>query len=417
MQAELLRSLKVLLHPSRQGSLFGLLCVRVDARDAVEALLGTQGVDQLLGDAFDRLKHCVRTTDVVAGADGGIFFILATDLQSEDELEIISDRIQRTCRQPHWIHDQEIRSGLTSGGVGGSEGQADPATLMQHALLAMRRAGTRGAAFEFFGPPAAKPGSAPALAAAASGFAAEEPYELIFQPQLTADHSLSGAKVDIKMGPSGVHKRAGKVAARAAERMKNERIGDRVLRRVLLQAQAWEKMGIAVPALSIEIEANHLLNAGFADSMLKLLSETNTRGSAIDLLLTEATTLTSIGSAQRTLAVLAEAGVQFGLCGFSLNAGTRLDLRKLPFSSLRVSCTSLFKVTSPRESLWLARSIVGVAHRCGLTVVGEDVETEEQRSILLESGCDRFEGPSISPAIGYLAMEKLLRQGHRLRAR
>jgi EAL domain-containing protein (putative c-di-GMP-specific phosphodiesterase class I) len=170
-------------------------------------------------------------------------------------------------------------------------------------------------------------------------------------------------------------------------------------------------MSLVLPVLSIEIGANHLLNARFADEFLKLLQETDTPGMAIELLLTEATTLTSLAPAQRTIAMLAEAGVKFGLCGFSLNAGTRLDLRKLPFSSLRVSCTSLFKVTSPRESLWLARSIVGVAHRCGLAFVGEDVDSAEQKEILLESGCDRFEGLLFSPALTSREMEALLRKG------
>jgi EAL domain-containing protein (putative c-di-GMP-specific phosphodiesterase class I) len=241
----------------------------------------------------------------------------------------------------------------------------------------------------------------------------QEPLELNFEPQFTADLTLSGARVGVRMPPSGALDRAKSAVAEANERKrKYERIGDRVLRMVLLQVRSWVKSGLVVPALSIEIGANHLLNSGFADSLLKLLHETNTQGSAIDLLLTEATTLTSLGSAQRTLNVLAEAGVQFGLSGFSLNAGTRLDLRKLPFSSLRVSCASLFKVTTAGESLWLTRSIVGVAHRCGLVVVGEDVASEAQRDILLQSGCDRFEGPLFSAAINSQEMESLLRNGY-----
>jgi diguanylate cyclase len=414
LEAELLRSLKVLMHPNRQGGLFGLLCVRVDAREAVEALLGPQGVQQLLSDAFNRLTNCVRTTDIVAPGEAGTFFIIATDLQSEDELEIISDRIQRTCRQSYWIDDQEIRSGLTTGGVGGSEGQADPVTLTQHAVLAMRRASSRGVPFEFFAIPTPKPVPAPAgLGSGKSKGNSQEMFELNFQPQFTADLTLSGARVGVLMPQSGPYNRAKSAAPGVNERKKKyERIGDRVLRMVLLQVRSWVKSGLVVPALSIEIGANHLLNSGFADSLLKLLHETNAPGSAIDLLLTEATTLTSLGSAQRTLNVLAEAGVQFGLSGFSLNAGTRLDLRKLPFSSLRVSCTSLFKVTTASESLWLTRSIVGVAHRCGLVVIGEDVVSESQRDILLESGCDRFEGALFFPAITSQEMESLLRNGY-----
>jgi len=408
LEAELLRSLRVLLHPNRQGRVFGLMCVRVDATDAVEALLGPTGVEEILTEAFARLRRCVRTTDLVAGGKDGLFFILATDLQSEDELEIISNRIQRTCRQPYWICEQEIRSGLTTGGAGGSDAQSDPATLTRNAVLAMRRASSHDVPFEFYSKPAAV---AAALDSGDPGNAAEDIFELNFQPQFASDLTLSGARVVPHIVSLGAKSRAKGNLVRAAERKMNGRIGDRVLRRLLEAAQAWTKAGLAVPALSIEIEANHLLNPSFAESVLKLLGETDTPGSTVDLLLTESTTLSSLVPAQRTLNVLADAGVRFGLSGFSLNAGTRLDFRKLPFSSLRVSCGSLFKATTERESLWLARSIVSVAHRCGLSVVGEDVESEAQRAILLESGCDRFEGPLFSPVIGSIAMENLLRAG------
>ncbi len=416
LRAELLRSLKVLMHPGRRGRLFGLLCVRVDAKDAVDALPGAPGVEQLLREAFHRLRSCVRTTDMIAHGEDGVFFALATDLQSEDELEIISDRMQRTCRQPYWIDGREIRSGLTCGGVASSEGASDPAILTEHAILAMQRAGNHGVPFEFFNRPAAHYSSAGALAPDKSDAAVQGSFELCFRPQFGSNLALSGASVAIQM-PTALGKRARRPAPRFAgrgskERGSNERIGDRVLRKVLFQARAWREMSLLLPAISIEIGANHLLNARFADEFLKLLHETDTPGSAIDLLLTEATTLTSLGSAQRTIAMLTEAGVKFGLSGFSLNAGTRLDLRKLPFSSLRVNCTSLFKVTSPRESLWLARSIVGVAHRCGLAFVGEDVDSAEQKEILLESGCDRFEGLLFSPALTTQEMEALLRKGN-----
>lgn len=407
LRGDLLRSLKVLMQPGHRGRLFGLLCLRVDAKDAVHARFGAGGGEQLLRAVFSRIRGCLRTTDMVAYGEDGYFFALATDLQSEDELEIISDRIQRAFRQPFRIGDQEIRSGLTCGGLAASEATPDPATLTEQAVLAMQRAGNHGLPFEYFNKPTTS-AAAGALATGKPDATVQEPFELYFQPQFGSDFALCGATVAIKM-PTASGKRRRPVP-RATERGSNERIGDRVLRKVLFQARAWREMGLEPPVLSIEIGANHLLNSRFADDFLKLLLETDTPGTAIDLLLTEATTLSSLGSAQRTVATLADAGVNFGLSGFSLNAGTRLDLRKLPFSTLRVSCASLFKVTSPRESLWLARSIVGVAHRCGLAFVGEDVDNEEQKEILLESGCDRFEGLLLSPARTSREMEALLRK-------
>ena len=406
VESEILRPLRLLLHPTRQGQSFGLMCVRVDAVDSVETLLGPSGGQEMLAEAYSRLRKCVRTTDLVAGGEGGLFFILATDLQFEDELEIISNRIQLTCRQPYWISAQKIRSALTTGGVGGSEGQADPATLIRFAVLAMRRASSRGVAFKFYNP---DPVALDKLRAPVPTVTADDPFELNFIPDFTPNKVLSGARVILRMAPAKWKSGGKDNVGQAAERPRNGRIGDRVLLGLLKRSQAWAKAGLIVPTLSIEIGATHLLTPGFGDNLLRMLSEADIPGSAIELLLTEATALSSLVSAKRTLDVLAEAGVRFGLCGFSLNSGARLDLRKLPFSSLRVSCVSLFRATSAVESLWIARSIIGVAHRCGLTVVGEDVDTNSQRDILLECGCDLLEGKLFSAALDASAMKSLLR--------
>jgi EAL domain-containing protein (putative c-di-GMP-specific phosphodiesterase class I) len=403
VEAQLLRHVKSLMQLTPAGRPFGLMCVRVDATEAVDALLGPDGVERLHSETFNRLRQCVRTTDVVSSGPDGLFFILATEMLAEEELDVISERIQRTCRQPYRIHDQEIRSGLTAGGVGGSEGESDPTLLTQHAVLAMRRAASHGVPFEFFSAPQAivAPESEGAHAAAA-----EPAFELNFHPLFTRDLALTGIRASVLLPRSTARTR--KSAADREREGKQERLGDQVLRELLLQGRAWRERGLPGPPLAMEIGANHLLNPGFADSLLQMLRETGTPRESIDLLLSEATTLSSMAPAERTLATLTQAGVRFGLCGFSLNAGTRLDLRKLPFTSLRVSCKTLFKVTSPREALWLARSIVGVAKRYRLDFVGEDVETAAQRDILLEGGCEHFEGPLFSKPVNAADMEKLL---------
>jgi len=367
--------------------------VRLDAKDAVEALLGVAGVDELLRLAHHRLVNCVRTTDIVAIGDGGIFLIVANDLQSDEELEIVSDRIQRTCLGPYVIQDREIVSGLTTGAAG-TEGGSAASELIERAVSAMNLAAGRGVAFEL-----SRSESSNALPAftGPSPAGLREPFALTFVPQFSADVSLTGARVLPNIPKARPRRRAKNTSARSTEM--RERVGDQVLRLVLEQARSWRDKGLAVPVISVDVGTAQLLNAGFADALLSLLQETNSQGSSIELLLTEATALTSLARAAHTIKVLEEVGVRFGLCGFSVNAGSRLNLRELPFTSLRVSCGSLFKVTSAAESLWVARSIVAVAHKCGLQFVGEDVETEAQKSILRESGCDRFEGPLFSAAL------------------
>jgi EAL domain-containing protein (putative c-di-GMP-specific phosphodiesterase class I) len=387
--AEIARSLKILLAPDRRGRPCGLLCARVDATDSVKALMGRRGVEKLLLEAYGRVKECIRDTDAVADCDGEILFILAGGLEWEEDLEIMAGRIQRTCSEPYTIQDERIPGSFTIGGAGGSTAEQDPGKLAQNALLALRRAASRGVPFHLF--------TAPEAQSTAPAASTEAEFALSFQAQFTQGRQLSGARVAAQM-PSAKGRKPRQAVAATPEKG-HGRIGDRVLRDLLRLRQSWAEAGFDVPTLAIEVEADHLLSEAFADTFLDMLRDTDAPVSAIELLVTEATALTRLGTPQPTLAVLAKAGARLGLCGFSLSAGTRLDLRKLPFSSLRVSCGSLFHATSDRESLWLARSIAGVAHRCGLIVIAEDIATESQLALLAESGWNRFEGPLLSPAL------------------
>ena len=119
-QNEVTRSLKTGISSNRERRVFGLLCVRVDAVEAVSSAER----EELLRVAYQRLMLCVRTTDIVAVGEQGIFLIVANDLNSEDELEIVSDRIQSDCRKPYFLGEREIMVGMTIGGAGTDGGSA-----------------------------------------------------------------------------------------------------------------------------------------------------------------------------------------------------------------------------------------------------------------------------------------------------
>jgi EAL domain-containing protein (putative c-di-GMP-specific phosphodiesterase class I) len=400
-RGEVTRSLKLVIGSNRERRVFGLLCVQLNASDAIEAL-GTEQREKLLEQAHRRLALCVRTTDVVAVGDRGTFLIVANDLNSEDELEIISDRIQANCRTFYTIDEREIAVGMTIGAAG-TDGGSAATELIARAVTAMNTAASRRVPFELARTTPSAATLSPVLVE--SGDSSQVSFDLAFVPQFRSDGSVAGARVIVELPKARV--RAGSAGSQTA-RLRRERIRDQVLRRVLDQLRSWKGKGLAIQVISIEIGASQFRGAGFADFLLSLLRETHLPGASLELLLTESTILAGQGEAAQTIADLEKSGVHFGLCGFSLNAGSQLDLRKLALTSLRVSCSSLFRVTSAAESLWVARSMVSVARRCGLQFVGEDVETNTQKEILLESGCERFEGPLFSPPLAAREFETLL---------
>jgi EAL domain-containing protein (putative c-di-GMP-specific phosphodiesterase class I) len=59
----------------------------------------------------------------------------------------------------------------------------------------------------------------------------------------------------------------------------------------------------------------------------------------------------------------------------------------------------------------IVRTIIVMAHSMDLDVIAEGVETEDQKQLLLSTGCTRFQGYLFSKPIPIEQFEMLLKQG------
>ncbi|CDM55978.1 putative GGDEF/EAL domain transcriptional regulator [Rhizobium favelukesii] len=80
------------------------------------------------------------------------------------------------------------------------------------------------------------------------------------------------------------------------------------------------------------------------------------------------------------------------------------NLRALPFDKIKVdrSFTGILEHDAAARSI--VRAIIGLGHSLGIQVVTEGVETELQRQIVIEEGCEQLQGlllgkPDIEPSV------------------
>ena len=67
--------------------------------------------------------------------------------------------------------------------------------------------------------------------------------------------------------------------------------------------------------------------------------------------------------------------------------------------------------TDPNDEA-LCEAIVVMAHKLGLNVIAEGVETMQQRDLLLAMGCDYAQGYLFSKALPAEAFAKLMTEGN-----
>lgn len=105
----------------------GLAFVDIDGLKEVNDQLGHDAGDELLRAAADRLRRCVRSSDMVARLGGDEFVALLPGVQERAEVSLVTDRIERAFKAPVSIGDHEVATGASVGtatAFGAIDGQA-----------------------------------------------------------------------------------------------------------------------------------------------------------------------------------------------------------------------------------------------------------------------------------------------------
>jgi diguanylate cyclase (GGDEF)-like protein/PAS domain S-box-containing protein len=128
-----------------------VLCVDLDQFKSVNDSLGHPTGDKLLKVVADRLRTCLRDSDIVARLGGHEFAVLEIGFAGSDEVGALADRIVKFISEPYDIEGQHIVIGASAGiALAPADGDT-PDQLLKYADMALYRAKEDGRrCFRFF---------------------------------------------------------------------------------------------------------------------------------------------------------------------------------------------------------------------------------------------------------------------------
>jgi diguanylate cyclase (GGDEF)-like protein len=129
---------------SRRNIQMGLMFIDLDRFKWVNDELGHAAGDQLLQEAAERMKRCVRKSDTVARLGGDEFTVILSDISGTLKPDKVAEKLLQTLREPFTLEGQEV---TISGSIGGAiypHDGTDTETLLRNADHAMYVAKNKG---------------------------------------------------------------------------------------------------------------------------------------------------------------------------------------------------------------------------------------------------------------------------------
>jgi EAL domain-containing protein (putative c-di-GMP-specific phosphodiesterase class I) len=164
-----------------------------------------------------------------------------------------------------------------------------------------------------------------------------------------------------------------------------------VLEESLLQLRAWRSTGMEID-LAVNVSARDLADARFPDEVAGALDEHGVEPSWLELEVTESVLLSDRLRTSRMLERLVDQGVRIAIDDFGVGYSSLGQLKTLPAKVLKIDRSFVSSMETDRSDEAIVSSTIELAHRLGLQVVAEGVETPAHLARLRAAGCDIGQG-------------------------
>ena len=165
-----------------------------------------------------------------------------------------------------------------------------------------------------------------------------------------------------------------------------------VIEQVIIQLQKWSETYKQLPFVTINISVLQLHDDDIVKYLNYLLRKYKIPPSLIELEITESVLVDKVRETVNTLEKLRDLGIRLAIDDFGTGYSSLSYLKKLPFDKLKIDYSFVKDIVENSEARTIVRTIIGMAEDLSLEVIAEGVETKEQHHMLLEMGCDKFQG-------------------------
>ncbi|MDT0460711.1 EAL domain-containing protein [Streptomyces sp. DSM 41527] len=414
--------------PSGTGRI-GLCYLDLDGFKAVNDTLGHRVGDRLLSAVAQRLTRIAesaaergpgRTGHLVARLGGDEFALLVEDSTGTEQLAELAQCVLDALQRPFDLAGQRLSVSASIGVVERTATGTTATGLMQAADTTLYWAKEDGKArWTLFDPERnAHRMTRQALSSTLRPAVDRGEFTLEYQPLVGLD---DGRAQGVEALVRWRHPQFGTLSpnrfiALAEENGAIVELGRWVLERACHQARAWQLAHPGQPLfVSVNVAVRQVWDSDLVADVAGILAETGLPPRLLQLELTESAVMGSAGRPLQALQALSDMGVRIAIDDFGTGYSNLAYLSRLPVSVLKLDGSFVRGFRSqehpnPADET-IVEALVALAHRLGLTVTAECVESAEQAERLRRIGCDTGQGWLYSRPVAPDRVEALLDAG------
>jgi diguanylate cyclase (GGDEF)-like protein len=385
-----------------------LLLVDIDGFRAVNDGMGRRAGDELLQEAAERIRSCVRPSDLCARVGADEFAVVLEQLAHGSDASLMARRIAETIAAPMRLGTTEVAGEVefeieVSCHIGvalAPQHGGDAESLIRSAEIALHRAQKD---FVVYSEETARRVSH-TMSVKNRLRKAIEGDELVlhYQPIVSlAGGEVTGYEALVRWNhPELGVLRPHEFIPIAEESSLIVQVGEWVLRRACAAARQWPGKRVAV-----NLAPEHFRQPELPRTIARLLDELGLPAQALEVELTERTAARSSDLMLSILAEIRALGVGIAIDDFGTGYASLDSVTRFPVTSLKIDRSFVAALPHSSPSA-IVTTVLALARELGLNVVAEGVETEEQLEFLRARGCAEAQGYLLGMPRAVRSMER-----------
>ncbi len=405
-----------ILQADRDRRHLSVLFIDLDHFKNINDSLGHSAGDLLLQSVAERLKQCVRRTDVVARLGGDEFTIGVLGTDTIEDVVIVAQNILTDLSRPFKLADNDVvispSIGIAIYRVDGN----DVETLLRNADIAMYHAKNNGRnKYEFFTEAMnERLINRIELEKRIRRALQSDEFVLHYQPKYsTSEQKITGFEALVRwVDPDLGIIYPDNFIPTAEETGLIIPLGKRILELACQQIKEWQKLYDGELSLAVNLSAIQFGDKALLPLIQQLINDYGISASNLELEITESALIENMDYTIKTLTALRALGVHLSLDDFGTGYSSLNYLKQFPINTLKIDRSFMREIETQERDAKMVASIVSLAHNLDIEVVGEGVETQAQLDMMSDFHVEQVQGFFLSKPVDVKTAEQLIRENN-----